>query len=495
MSTPFDLATILFDVEALQSASELMAWDQQVFMPPKGASARGAQRAILSRMAHQRLTSEGTRTALESAEKDARTEEEQATVRVVKRQIGTATKLPSELVRRKSEVSNAAYQTWRVAKPSSDFQALRPYLEELFEIARETAAHIGFEGEPYDALIDLYEEGATTADARAMFEAIKGPIVDLVAQIKERGTAIDDSLLIRDWDQPKLLGVCKEIISKIGFDFDRGRLDMANNAFCSGSSIGDIRMTSRPSEHIKGLLSSSLHEMGHALYEQNSPQKYSRTPLEGGISLGVHESQSRTWENIIGRSRPFWQHFFPLLSQEFPFLDPLGPEGFYRSLSKVEPTFIRVGADELTYNLHILVRFELEVDLINRRLEVKDLPDAWNEKYRDYLGINPPNHALGCMQDVHWTRGSSGYFPTYSMGNLIGAQIWAKLVTDLGNTHELMARGDFEPILGWLVDHVYSKAKLYTPKDLLVRVTGRQMEAKDWLEYAETKYRDLYNLS
>lgn len=494
MSSLQELRAILYDVEALQSASGLMSWDQQVLMPPKGAGARGAQTAILSRMAHQKLTSDETLRALEKAEAGAADEEERATVRVVKRQIGTATKLPSELVRRKSEVSNIAYQTWRTAKPISDFEALRPHLEELFEIARETAAYIGYESEPYDALIDLYEEGATTADATAMFEAIKAPIINLVKEIQSDGLPIDDSLLVRDWDQPKLLEVCRKIITQIGFDFDRGRLDMANNAFCGGSSTSDIRMTSRPSEHIKGLLSSSLHEMGHALYEQNSPMRFDRTPLKGGISLGVHESQSRTWENVIGRSLPFWKFFFPQVAETFPFLAPLGAEGFYRGLSKVEPSFIRVGADELTYNLHILVRFELEVELVNRRLEVKDLPEAWNQRYRDYLGINPPNHALGCMQDVHWTRGSSGYFPTYSMGNLIGAQIWKTLTTDLGNTDDLMARGDFAPILGWLVEKVYSKAKLYRPRDLVTRVTGRPMEAGDWLQYAEMKYRSLYGL-
>ena len=495
MSALQDLQSILFDVEALQSASGIMSWDQQVLMPPKGAMARGAQTSILSRMAHQRLTADRTLRALELAEKEAESPEEVAMVRVVKRQIGTATKLPADLVRRKSEVSNAAYQTWRTAKPESDFEALRPHLEELFEIARETAALIGFDKEPYDALIDLYEEGATTADASRMFEAIKGPIVDLVKEIQTEGTPVDDSLLVRDWDQPKLLGVCRRIIEKNGFDFERGRLDMANNAFCGGSSTGDIRMTSRPSDHIKGLLSSSLHEMGHALYEQNSPMKYDRTPLKGGISLGVHESQSRTWENVIGRSRPFWRFFFPWVAEEFPFLAPMGAEGFYSGLSKVEPSFIRVGADELTYNLHILVRFELEVELVNRRLEVKDLPEAWNQKYRDYLGINPPNHALGCMQDVHWTRGSSGYFPTYSMGNLIGAQIWTKLVADLGNTEELMSEGNFAPILGWLVEHVYSEAKLLRPRDLVTKVTGRPMEATDWLNYAQGKYRELYGLS
>lgn len=261
MTALANLQRILFDVDALQSASGIMSWDQQVLMPAKGAGARGAQTAIISRMAHEKLISDETLRALEEATLAAETEEEQALVRVVQRQIGTATKLPSELVRRKAEVSNTAYQVWRTAKPTSDFQALLPHLDELFSISRETAECIGYDKEPYDALIDLYEEGATTADATAMFGAIKAPIVALVQEIASKGRPVDDTLLVRDWDQPKLLELCHRIIARIGFDFERGRLDMANNAFCSGSSTGDIRMTSRPSEHIKGLLSSSLHEM------------------------------------------------------------------------------------------------------------------------------------------------------------------------------------------------------------------------------------------
>jgi carboxypeptidase Taq len=299
---------------------------------------------------------------------------------------------------------------------------------------------------------------------------------------------VDDSFLIGNWDKEKLRSFAERTASKIGFDFDRGRLSVAANAFCTTIATDDIRMTTRPSEAMKGIVSSTLHEMGHGLYEQGSPKKWDRTPLAGGVSLAVHESQSRLWENIVGRSRPFWEFFLPDLKVEFPELSQISLDTFVKAINKVQPEFVRVGADELTYNLHILVRFELEVEILTGKVRIKDLPEAWNAKYTDYLGITPATDTEGCLQDVHWTRGSVGYFPTYSMGNLIGAQVWKVLQNDLGETDEMMRQGNFAPIFGWLTDKIYSKGRSVPPRDLVTQVTGRPMEAADWLDYARAKY-------
>jgi carboxypeptidase Taq len=328
-----------------------------------------------------------------------------------------------------------------------------------------------------------------------MFGEIKQPIVDLVRRIREEGRPVDDAALFGDWDPARLRDVAETMIKDIGFDLERGRLNVSPNAFCTGSTCTDVRMTTRSSNHVKGILSSSLHEMGHGLYDQNSPLKWDRTPLAGGISLAVHESQSRLWENIIGRSRGFWQFFLPRLQAAFPALASLSSEDFYRAYSNVEPSFIRVGADELTYNLHILVRFELEVEILTGKTKVQHLPEAWNARYEQYLGIVPSTDSVGCLQDVHWSKGSVGYFPTYAMGNLIGGQIWKTLCQDIPDTDGLMSRREFAPILNWLTAKVYSRAKTMPPSALVADITGRPMESFDWLEYATNKYRDIYSLA
>ncbi|HTQ10579.1 MAG TPA: carboxypeptidase M32 [Fimbriimonadaceae bacterium] len=484
-----------YDLQAISSAIGLLNWDRQVLMPPGGAAARTAQVGRLTRMHHEMLVSDELRRLLEDAAAGAEPESDDAAlVRVLRRDLDVETKLPLEHVERKARVSSEAYEVWKTAKANSDFPMLRPYLEQLFDLAREKSELIGYEDHIYDPLIDLFEEGAKQADAARMFQEIKKPIVDLVREIRESGTPNDDSILIGDWDQPRLRRFAQETAAAIGFDFNRGRLDIAPNAFCGGVTSQDVRMTTRPSEHIKGIVSSSLHEMGHGLYEQGSPAEWDRSPLAGGTSLAVHESQSRLWENIVGRSQPFWEFFFPRLAAEFSILQSSNPQSFYRMMNKVEPTFVRVGSDELTYNLHILVRFELECEILTGQTAVKHLPEAWNAKYTEYLGITPRNDSEGCLQDVHWSRGSIGYFPTYAMGNLIGGQIWAVLNREIGDVAEQVRRGQFGDILNWLRAKIYAQSKRLSGRELVTRVTGRPMEAADWLQYAQSKYRAIYSL-
>ncbi len=495
MTSAFDrLYTLYADYDALRKANSLLGWDRQVMMPNGGAQTRTNTSSRLTRMAHELLTGSEMRDALAAAASDAEALEEAATVRALTRDVESATKIPIELVIHKSRVSNDAYEVWKRAKAESNFALLAPYLRELFDIARSTAESLGYVDHVYDPLIDMYEEGASQKSAHAMFEAIKPPVVELVQLIRQSGKTIDDSVLRRNWNQESLRHFAQSTATQIGFDFERGRLDISPNAFCSSMSSNDIRMTTRPSDHLKGIVSSSLHEMGHGLYEQGVDPRLDATPLAGGVSLAVHESQSRLWENIIGRSVPFWNFFGPSLQAAHPDLPSLTGEDLSRMLCKVDPTFVRVGSDELTYNLHILIRFELEVEILTNALNVSDLPEAWNQKYADYLGIVPPTDALGCLQDVHWSRGSIGYFPTYSMGNLIGAQIWESLVADLGDPDPMMARGEFGPILGWLTEKVYRPGRTYTPSELVTRVTGRPMQSDSWLRYAHARYRNMYGL-
>jgi carboxypeptidase Taq len=481
------------ELDALNSAIGLMNWDQQLLMPAGGLSARSEHLLRLSRLRHAILTSDEFRTDLDDA-KASGADQDQAAIRILLAEVEEAIKLPLDLIERKSKVTTDAYQTWRKAKQDNNYSLLAPYYKEVFEIARETAECLTYKNHPYDALINLYEEDSTFAEAESTLGQIKGPSIELLKAIKGSKVSIDDSFLVRDWNNDRLKMTMERIVRQIGFSLNNGRLDVANNAFCAGSGPGDVRMTTRPSEHIKGIVSSTLHEMGHGLYEQNQRADWAGTPLCGGVSLAVHESQSRTWENVIGRSYPFWKYFWTWFQEQHPFLAEYNVDQFYAAYNKVEPSFIRVGADEISYNLHILVRFEIEVEIITGKLDVKNLPEAWNAKYEEYLGIVPPTDSLGCMQDVHWSKGSIGYFPTYSYGNLIGVQIHNRMLSELPNCDELIQSGNFRPILDWLTEKVYGYGKLMPPKYLVEHIVGEPMKAQPWIDYATAKFSALYQL-
>lgn len=478
----------LSDVDALNAAISIMDWDQQTYMPPGGAEARAEHVSILSRMQHELFTAGETQELVRKAKANASGEEELALLRVVQRDLDAETKIPAELVAERSRLSALGHEEWVKARQNNDFLSFVPTLTRLFEIAREEAEHLGYADHIYDALLDRYEEGATAADCRAMFATLRAPLVELVREITARGP-VDDSVLYDDWDTGTQRKFTETLVKAIGFDMNRGRQDTAPHPFCTGWSVGDIRLTTRFKNYLPSAIFGSLHEAGHGMYEQGSPAEWDRTPLAGGVSLGLHESQSRLWENIVGRSLPFWQHFLPQLQAAFPALATVNVDRFYRLINKVEPSLIRVEADEVTYNLHIMVRFEIECDVLTGALAVKDMPEAWNAKYEEYLGIRPPTDSDGCLQDVHWSMASIGYFPTYSMGNLLSYQIWRALQRDLGDTDALIAKGNFGPLFDWLLTKVYRAGKSRTPKDLVQWVTGKPMGAEDYLEGLTAKYR------
>lgn len=491
---PIDRVNETFrELQALSASIQLLNWDQQVLMPSGGSTARAEHIGRLRKFEHQKLTSDELAKDVQAALADS-DEFEEAHLIVLSKDIAKARKLPEDLVVRKGKAGAAAYQQWRISKPISDTAAMIPHLTTMFDLAKETAEALGYQNHPYDPLIDQFEEGSTHAEAKRVLGALQDPSKKLIAAISELGDPIDDRFLVRDWDQPRLRMAMMRVISQIGFDFDAGRLDISNNAFCTSPAIDDVRMTTRPSDHIKGIVSSSLHEMGHALYEQFQRHDWAQSALRGGVSLAVHESQSRTWENVIGRSRMFWNFFFPWFQEQFRFLSDISNEQFYRAYNRVYPDPIRVGSDELHYNLHILLRFEMESAIVEGSLAVRDLPEAWNEKFHDLFGTYPASHAEGCLQDVHWTKGSIGYFPTYSYGNLIGVQFWNQLKSEVPNAESAMAEGNFRPILEWLAEKVYGYGRLMPPKVLLKHVTGDDLNPQPWLDYAQVKFADIYHL-
>ncbi len=496
MSTTLDkLKSKLYDVNAIVAAITIMDWDQQTYMPKGGAEARAEHVGILSRMAHELFTSDELGTLLSQALKEVDpATDEGAMVRVTQRDFELRTKIPSSLVEEKSKLSAEAHERWVEARAHNDFQSFAPILERMFEIARQEAEHLGYTDHIYDALLDQYEEGATADDCVRMFETLKANTVTLVRNIQENGEPIDDRVLYGNWPEHKQRHFTEVLLHDIGFDLDRGRQDTAPHPFCTGWSIGDIRLTTRFKDYLGSAIFGSLHEAGHGMYEQGSPMAWDRSPLAGGVSLGIHESQSRLWENIVGRSRAFWSRYLPPLQAEFHELQAFDLDQFYRMINKVEPSLIRVEADEVTYNLHVLVRFEIECDVLTGALAVKDMPEAWNAKYKEYLGIDVPNDANGCLQDVHWSMGSIGYFPTYSMGNLLSYQFWTVLQKDLGDTDAMIAAGNFEPILDWLRTHIYSKGRKFTPKELVLDVTGKTITADDYAAGLNAKYREIYRI-
>ncbi|MBS1702001.1 MAG: carboxypeptidase M32 [Armatimonadetes bacterium] len=488
-----EVASLYQDTRSIRAALSLLNWDQQVLMPTGGQRARGNHLLRLTKLEHQILTSDRLSELVEKALTEA-SDFEAVQLRVLRNDIAKAKKLPTSLVQRKAMASSAAYQQWRKSREANDFPSMIPHYRELFDIARETATLLGYKDHIYDALIDIYEEGSTHVEAVKTLGALKAPTIDLVRRIREEGRPIDDSFLIRDWDQTKLRMAMERIINQIGFSLDCGRLDIAANAFCTNLSSRDVRMTTRPSEHFRGVVSSTLHEMGHGLYEQNQRPDWEFTSLRGGVSLAVHESQSRTWENVVGRSREFWDFFWIWFREQFAFFKEVDTDQFWRAYNKVEPGLIRVGSDELHYNLHILIRFELEVALVTKQLDVKDLPEAWNSKYEEYIGVRPATDAEGCLQDVHWSRGSVGYFPTYSYGNLIGVQIWNRLREDIPDVDQQIQSGSYRAILDWLVERVYGYGRMMRPKELIEHVVGEPMNAQPWLNYATEKFSAIYDL-
>lgn len=491
-----DLKSRLHDVNALQMAASLMDWDQQCYMPHGGAEARAEHTAALTRMAHEIFVADETQRLVEDCALEAgEGTDDAALLRVVQRDLDVRTKIPAELVAEQSRLATLGHEVWVKARKDNDFPVFAPILRQTVDLSRKIADCLGYTAHPYDPLTDLFEEGATKDYWEKMFATIKEPLVNLVADIQASGNQPDDAFLYGAWDEKSQRAFSLELMEAVGFDMERGRLDIAPHPFCTNFSIGDVRLTTRFLDYLPSAIFGTLHEAGHGMYEQGSPMGWDRLPLAGGVSLGWHESQSRTWENIVGRSKPFWHYFFPKLQKHFPELANVSADTFLRATNKVAPSLIRVEADEVTYNLHIMVRFETECAMIDGTLDVDQVPEFWNAKYQEYLGITPDSDKDGCLQDVHWSGGLLGYFPTYSMGNILSYQLWSRLSAEVGDTDSLMADGNFKPILDWLIQHVYSQGRSQKPQQLLQTVCGEGLNAGPYVAGISAKYRAIYGLA
>jgi len=471
-------------------------------MPSGGVVLRGKQQAALARIHHQMSTAreigdllaacEADRTFLESGSAEA------ANVREIRRDYNKATKLPESLVSELAQVSSEAQHEWAKARKASDFAQFLPWLKRLVKLNRDKAACLGIPsgGEAWDALADTFEPGCTAASVTAVFTPLRARLVKLIAEL--RGAKSGPSNRFNETALPVDLqtSFVRMVTEAIGFDFERGRLDASTHPFCGGSHCNDVRMTTRYCETcLNDALGSTMHEAGHGMYEQGLPETAIGTPLGTAVSLAIHESQSRLWENQVGRSLPFWKWCRPRLLAHFgKSVEGFTVDELYGAANIVEPGFIRVEADEATYNLHVMVRFELERLLIGGQLDPADLPGEWNRRYREYLGLEVPDDRRGCLQDVHWSMGAFGYFPTYTLGTLYSAQLFSAARRDLPGLEEGFASGEFAPLLKWLRTHVHAHGRRYSPAELCVRATGKPLSSEPYLEYLEGKLRPLYSL-
>ena len=483
------------EIHDLGEIQALLEWDQQVTMPPRGTAQRGAQMAALAGLIHSRLTDAALGDLIAALEGRADLGEDQrADVREARRARDRAVKIPAALVTARAEACALAQATWVEARRTNDFGLFRPHLEKVLDLTRQMALAIG-SPDPYDALLDEYEPGMTAAALRDVFGGLRPRLTALLERIQGASRRPDSAILKRPCPVAAQEVFCRRLMADQGYDLSAGRLDVSVHPFTSGT-FGDVRITTRYDERwLPGALFGLLHEAGHAIYEQGlDPARY-RDPAGVPCSLGIHESQSRFWENLIGRSRPFWRHYHPLLKEAFPgTFDDVTDEDFYRAVNTVAPSLIRVEADEVTYNLHIILRFELEVLLVAGELAVADLPGAWNERMRAYLGLTPPTDALGVLQDIHWSSGAIGYFPTYALGNLYATQFMERLRTDLPDLDERLARGELAPVKAWLNGKIHRAGRRWLAPELCERVTGRPLSPEPALAYLEAKYAAIYAL-
>lgn len=480
----------LAEVSDLRSASALLEWDQMVMMPPAGAAVRAERLATLQRVAHERFCDDrigelvaelrGLETSLAYDSDDA------SLIRVTRRDWEKARRIPVDLAAELTKVASEGMEAWAAARTDDDYDAFRPWLDRQLELKQEYIACFEPAADPYDVLLDDFEPGTTTAEVRAVFARLEPELVPLIeAAAGDRGVGIGEGpfpeVAQRD------LGLAA--MTAFGFEPRSFRLDTTVHPFCSSFATSDVRVTTRYQEHDLESLFSCMHEIGHGLYERGVSPSLERTPLAAGCSAGLHESQSRLWENVVGRSLPFWRWFHPRLAAAFPnVLAGVSVEEFHRAVNRVRPSFIRVDADEVTYGMHIILRFELERELVAGTLSTADLPDAWNARFEEIFGLAVPDDRLGVLQDVHWSAGLFGYFPTYQLGNVMSVQIWEAAHAALPDLEQRFEQGDFSELGGWLRENLYALGRKLTPKETLERVAGAPLDPEPYLRYLRTKY-------
>jgi len=493
------LKEILAEVYDLYYASAVLNWDQQTYMPPGGVVARGNQLGTLSSLAHSKFVSEEVGGLLEELKPYGKSLDSESNdaclIEVTDRDYQKEINVPSDYVAEWARVTTIAHGAWEEARKDDDFPHFQPHLEKIVEMRRQYADFFAPYDHVYDPLLDDFEPGMKTADVKKIFSEMRPKQVELIKAISEK-PQVDDSFLHLNYNGQKQWDFGEAAITKYGYDWNRGRQDKAAHPFSTHFSVSDVRITTRVDENfLSTALFGTLHEAGHAIYEQGISPDLERTPLQGGASLAIHESQSRMYENLLGRSFDFWVHFYPMLQKSFTTqLGNVDLDTFYKGINRVEASLIRVEADEATYNLHVMVRLELEIELMEGNLKVVDLPGAWNERMNDYLGVVPPNDAEGVLQDVHWAGGALGYFPTYSLGNLVSNQLWEKINQDIPKLSSQIQKGDFSELLAWLRENVHQHGSKYKPQDLVKKVVGEKITSEPYLKYLNEKFGAIYGL-
>ena len=489
-----ELTARLREIYDLQGAAAVLTWDQLTYMPPGGAAARGRQMALLSRLAHEKLTDPQIGRLLDALRPYAAQmpydSQVASLVRVTQRVYDKAVKVPAEYVARMTEHTTATYEVWEGARPANDFARVIPYLEKTLDLSREMANYFPGYQHIADPLIDMSDEGMTAATVAAVFAELRAQLVPIVRTITAQPPA-DDACLHQEYPEEAQLAFGLDVARRFGYDTERGRLDKTAHPFTIGFSTGDVRITTRVKPHdLSDSLFSTLHEAGHAMYEQGVDPVLEGTPLAEGTSAGVHESQSRLWENIVGRSRRLWEFYYPQLQATFQQqLGEVSLDTFYRAINKVQPSLIRTDADEVTYNLHVMIRFDLELALLEGKLAVRDLPEAWRERYAADLGIAPPDDRDGVLQDVHWYGGLiGGAFQGYTLGNIMSAQFYDAAVRAHPTIPDEIARGEFGTLHGWLRENIYQHGRKFTAEELLQRITGGGLSVAPYIRYLREKY-------
>jgi carboxypeptidase Taq len=495
-----ELKNRLAEIDDLSRASSVLGWDQATYMPPGGAEARGRQLATLGRLAHEKFTDARVGQLLADLQSHEHSlpydSDDAALIRVTRREYERAVKVPSTFVAKFNAHQSASYEAWGKARPANDFASVQPMLEKTLEYSRELANFFPGYDHIADPLIDFADYGMKAATVSALFAELREELVPIVKAITEQPVA-DDTCLHEKFAETQQLAFGREVVKRLGYDFERGRQDKTRHPFCTTFSLGDVRITTRVKENdLDDALFSTIHEAGHAMYEQGIRAELEGTLLAHGTSSGVHESQSRLWENVLGRGRGFWEFFYPKLQAVFPLqLDDVPLEEFYRAINKVERSLIRTDADEVTYNLHVMIRFDLELQLLEGKLAVRDLPEAWQARYKSDLGIASPDDRDGILQDVHWYAGQiGGVFQGYTLGNILSARFFEAATKAHPEIPNQIPQGEFATLHDWLKENIYQHGSKFTANEIVKRATGKDLTIEPYIRYLKTKYGELYKM-
>jgi carboxypeptidase Taq len=494
-----ELRKKLAEIHDVHMARSILSWDQHTKMPPKAGEIRAEQLGTLDRIAHELFIDDDIGALLEELrpyeESHDYDSDEASLLRVTRREYAKATRVPSDLRAELTRAGAIALAAWVEARQKSDYTIFLPYLRRNVELQREYVACFPKAENDYDVLLDDFDEGMKTTEVRAVFDELKTELIPLIAEITERADAVDNSCLSGHFPIEKQRAFALEVLEQLGYDRESWRLDPTVHPFAMSAATTDIRLTTRYDEADLNSLMAAIHEFGHGFYEAGIDRGLERTPLSQVTSMSLHESQSRMWENLVGRSLPFWKHFYPRLQAAYPGqFDDVELDEFYRAINKVEPSLIRIEADEATYNLHIILRFELEQEILDGSLDLADLPEAWNARMTEYMGVDVPDDAHGVLQDVHWSGGAIGYFPTYSLGNVISVQLWELVREAIPDLDQQLERGEFGELSSWLRENLHRNGRKFTSKETLERLVGGGIDSGPYLRYLKDKLGGIYGI-